>query len=112
MRRFGMALVFAVALVEFAAPTAFAVKPVTEPLDWTGSTEVTEYCPFPITVDFRLTGTVTSFFDRDGVLVNRQHRFPAHVRTGGERPAARRNLVLLGGPGRLSEPSERLRLRA
>jgi hypothetical protein len=76
MRRRGMALALAVALVAFAAPTAFAVKPVTEPLvGWEGTDVLTGYCAFPLTVDYSLTGTVTSFYDRDGVLVKQEYHF-------------------------------------
>ena len=75
MRRLGMALVLAVALVALAAPAAFAVKPVTEPLvGWDGSVELTD-CAFPITVDYKLTGTVTSFYDGDGVLVKQEYHY-------------------------------------
>ena len=76
MRRLGMALMLAVALVALAAPTAFAVKPVTEPLvGWEGTDSLTGYCAFPITVDYKLTGTVTSFYDGNGVLVKQEYHF-------------------------------------
>jgi hypothetical protein len=72
-----MALVLALALVALAAPTAFAVKPVTAPLgvEWEGTTVLTEYCAFDITVDHKLTGTVTSFYDGNGVLVKQEYHF-------------------------------------
>ena len=76
MRRLGMALVVAVALAALAAPTAFAVKPVTEPLVGYDGTEVlTGYCAFPTTVEYKITGTVTSFYDRDGVLVKQEYHY-------------------------------------
>ena len=76
MRRLGMALMLAVALVALAAPTAIAVKPVTEPLvGWEGTDTMTDVCAFPITVDYKLTGTVTSFYDGDGVLVKQEYHF-------------------------------------
>ena len=66
----------AVALVALAAPTAFAVKPVTEPLvGWEGTDSLTGYCAFPITVDYKLTGTVTSFYDGNGVLIKQEYHF-------------------------------------
>ena len=77
MRRLGIAIVLAVALVALAAPTAFAVKPVTEPLggEWEGTDVLTGYCAFPITVDYKLTGTVTSFYDGNAVLVKQEYHF-------------------------------------
>jgi len=84
-----MALVLAVALVALAAPAAFAVKPVTEPLvGWDGSVELTEYCAFPIMLEYQLTGTVTSFYDGNGVLVKQEYHwyevdtFSANGKTG------------------------------
>jgi hypothetical protein len=84
-----MALVLALALVAVAAPTTFAVKPVTEPLvGWEGSDVLTGYCDFDISYDYELTGTVTSFYDQDDVLVKQEYHvyevdiFYANGKTG------------------------------
>jgi hypothetical protein len=88
MRRFGMALVLAVALVALAAPTGFAAKPVKVPVDFAGTAPVSGICSFPITVDFHVTGTSTFYLDGNGVVIREedhwfeQDTFSANGKTG------------------------------
>jgi hypothetical protein len=72
MRRLlSTAAVVALGAAALAAP-ATAVKPERNDFVFSDQAVLTDVCPFPVTVDFRTTGTETLFFDKDGNLTRIQ----------------------------------------
>jgi hypothetical protein len=72
MRRL-LSTVAAVALAAAAlAAPATAVKPERNDFVFSDQAVLTDVCPFPVTVDFTVTGTETLFFDQDGNLTRVQ----------------------------------------
>jgi len=66
MRRFGMALVVAIALVALTAPTGLATRPDRGVFEWTDSGPVSGVCSFTFTVTAHLIDTYETFYDSAG----------------------------------------------
>jgi hypothetical protein len=72
MRRF-LFLVAAVALGAAAlVATAAAIEPIKEDFSFSDTVVLTNVCPFPVTVEYTITGTQTLYFDQNGNLTRIQ----------------------------------------
>jgi hypothetical protein len=68
MRRFLITVVAAVLAAAAFAPTAAAVEPIREDFSFSDTIVLADVCSFPVTAEFTVTGTQTSFFDQSGNL--------------------------------------------
>src|SRR4051812_8858577 len=80
---------FAVAAVALgvvgSAQPAAAAAPTRQDINVSDSVVLTDVCPFPVTVSFTVTGTVTTFTDRNGIVTRvEQHSVEQDVFTAND----------------------------
>jgi hypothetical protein len=66
MRRFLSSVAAAMLAAAAFAQTAAAVEPIREDASFSDTVVLADVCSFPVTVEFTVTGTQTTFFDENG----------------------------------------------
>ena len=66
MRRFLSSVAAAVLAAAAFAQTAAAVEPIREDASFSDTVVLADVCSFPVTVEFTVSGTQTTFFDKNG----------------------------------------------
>jgi len=66
MRRFLPSVAAAVLAAAVFAQTAAAVEPIREDASFSDTVVLADVCSFPVTAEFTVTGTQTTFFDENG----------------------------------------------